>query len=69
MTAKIVFVAGMPGAAETARDLLPAGFELVIAVPRSAKFVEAIGDADYLVGFVDDLGSGPIKGIPKAGLA
>ncbi|MFP6758627.1 MAG: 2-hydroxyacid dehydrogenase [Alphaproteobacteria bacterium] len=55
MTAKIVFVAGMPGAAETARDLLPAGYELVIAVPGSADFVEAIGHADYLVGFVDDL--------------
>ena len=55
MTATIVFVAGIPGAAETARALLPPGFELVVGTPGSADFDAAIGEAEYLVGFVDNL--------------
>jgi phosphoglycerate dehydrogenase-like enzyme len=55
MPAKIVFVAALPGAVEAAREIAPAGFDLVVATPESAAFDSAIADAEYLVGFVDNL--------------
>ena len=53
MSAKIVFAGGFPGAGEAARELAPAGFDLTVAALRSPEFDVAIGDAEYLVGFVD----------------
>ena len=53
MGAGIVFAAGFPGAAEAARELAPAGFDLAEAAVGSPEFDIAVGDAEYLVGFVD----------------
>lgn len=55
MGKRIVFVSPFPDAADAARDLAPAGFELVVAASGSAEYEAAIGEADYLVGFVDPL--------------
>ena len=53
MSAKIVFAGGFPGAGEAARELAPAGFDLTVAALRSPEFDVAVGNAEYLVGFVD----------------
>jgi len=55
MANRIVFVSEFPDAAAVARDLAPAGFELVVAAGGSADYQAAIGDAEFLVGFVDPL--------------
>lgn len=55
MASKIVFVTQFPAAAEFARELVPAGYELVIAEAASAEYKAALADAEYLVGFVDML--------------
>jgi glyoxylate reductase/D-3-phosphoglycerate dehydrogenase len=54
MASKIVVVTP-PDAHEAAREMAPAGFELVIASPGSAEYTAAMRDAEYLVGFVDML--------------
>ena len=53
MGGRIVFVSAFPDAADAARDMAPAGFDLVIAEADSAEYRAALADADYLVGFVD----------------
>jgi phosphoglycerate dehydrogenase-like enzyme len=55
MAPKIVFVTQFPAAADSARDLSPAGFDLAIVEGRSAEYKAAMADAEYLVGFVDML--------------
>ncbi len=55
MGSKIVFVTQFPAAAEFARELVPAGYDLVIAEAASAEYKAALADAEYLVGFVDML--------------
>jgi glyoxylate reductase/D-3-phosphoglycerate dehydrogenase len=50
-----VFVSQFPDAAVTARELVPAGFELVVAAADSAEYRDALGEAEFLVGFVDPL--------------
>ncbi|MDE0942305.1 MAG: 2-hydroxyacid dehydrogenase [Alphaproteobacteria bacterium] len=56
MTAnKILFVSQFPAAIDFARELAPAGFELVVADAPSEAYTAALADADYLVGFVDML--------------
>ena len=55
MDPRIVFVTDFPVAADRAREMAPSGFELAVVPARSAEYVEAIKDAEYLVGFVDGL--------------
>ena len=55
MAPKIVFVTQFPAAADSARELAPKGFELIIAEARGAAYNAALEDAEYLVGFVDML--------------
>ena len=55
MAPRIVFVTQFPAAADSARELAPAGFDLVIAEARSAEYRDALAEAEYLVGFVDML--------------
>ncbi|MBT5192289.1 MAG: lactate dehydrogenase [Rhodospirillaceae bacterium] len=55
MAPKIVFVTQFPAAADSARDLAPKGFDLIIAEARSAEYTAALAEAEYLVGFVDML--------------
>ena len=56
MASKIVFITQFPAAADSARQLAPAGFDLVITDARSEEYGKALNDAEYLVGFVDMLG-------------
>ena len=55
MAPKIVFVTQFPAAADSARDLAPASFDIVIADAGSHAYNTAMTDAEYLVGFVDML--------------
>ena len=55
MASKIVFITQFPAAADSARQLAPAGFDLVITDAHSEEYGKALNDAEYLVGFVDML--------------
>ncbi len=55
MTPRIVFVTTFPDAADVARAMVPAGFELAVVPGGSAEYRAALADAEYLVGFVDAL--------------
>ena len=55
MQPRIVFVTMFPDAADAARDAAPSGFELAIVPAGSAEYLDAMRDAEYLVGFVDGL--------------
>ena len=53
MTETILFADHPPAAPETAREMAPKGFDLVVASPGSAEYQAALSHAGYLVGFVD----------------
>jgi len=55
MNPRIVFVTTFPDAADAARAMAPAGFDLAVVPGQSAAFREAMAAAEYLVGFVDAL--------------
>jgi len=55
MGPKIVFVTQFPAAADFAREMVPTGYDLVIAKPPGAEYQAALAEAEYLVGFVDML--------------
>ena len=55
MASPIVFVTPFPDAADRAVEMVPTGFELVVAAAGSDEYQSAIGDAEYLVGFVAGL--------------
>jgi len=55
MTARIVFVTPFPDAADLAREMAPDGFEMVVAKSDSSEYLDALADAQYLVGFVAGL--------------
>src|SRR4029077_20136095 len=54
MQPKIVLVTPAD-AHDMAREMVPPGFDMVIAQPRSPEYQAAIAEAEYLVGFVDML--------------
>ena len=55
MKPRIVFVTPFPDSADMARQMAPAGYEFVMASAGSPEYEAAIGDAEYLVGFVSGL--------------
>jgi len=55
MDPRIVFVTDFPDAADVAREMAPTGFDFVVAPAGGADYKEAMGEAEYLVGFVDGL--------------
>ena len=55
MTPRIVYVDSPFDHGEAVEELAPAGFELVRAKAGSPAYREALGEASYLVGFVDGL--------------
>ncbi|MEM7404251.1 MAG: 2-hydroxyacid dehydrogenase [Pseudomonadota bacterium] len=55
MSERILFVTPFPDAADSARDVAPDGFELIVAKAGSPEYREALADASYLVGFVASL--------------
>ena len=55
MSTKIAFVTNFPDAADAAREMTPSGFELMVVAEKSAEYVAAMKDAEFLVGFVDGL--------------
>ena len=58
-TPRIVLVTP-PDAHELAREMAPAGFELVITAPSRPDYAAALEPAEYLVGFVDMLVKEPL---------
>ena len=55
MSPRIVFVTDFPDAADAAREMVRSEFDFVVATARSPEYLEALRDAEYLVGFVDGL--------------
>ena len=55
MASRIVFITQFPAAADSARQLAPAGFDFVITDAYSEEYNKSLNDAEYLVGFVDML--------------
>ena len=55
MEPRIVYVTSPFDNGEAVEELAPAGFELVRAAAGSPAYREALGEASYLVGFVDAL--------------
>ena len=55
MEPRIVYVTSPFDYGEAVEELAPAGFELVRAATGSPAYREALGEASYLVGFVDSL--------------
>ena len=52
---KIVFVTPFPDSADMARQMVPLGYDLVVVSPQSSAYQEAIGETEYLMGFVSGL--------------
>ena len=55
MSERIVFVTPFPDAAQSAAEIAPDGFEMVVAKAHSPEYLTALANADYLVGFVAGL--------------
>jgi phosphoglycerate dehydrogenase-like enzyme len=55
MAPKILFVSEFPDAEAPARELAPDGFDFVLTPEDSAEYRETLGEAEYLIGFVDRL--------------
>ncbi len=55
MAPKILFVSEFPDAEGPAKALTPDGFDFVLAPEDSAEYRDALGEAEYLIGFVDRL--------------
>ncbi len=55
MPPKIAFVTNFPAAADFAREMAPADYHLNVVEARGADYQAMIGEAEYLVGFVDML--------------
>ena len=53
MQPRIVFVTNFPDAADAAREIVPSDFEFTVVPAKSAAYLKAMQDAEYLVGFVD----------------
>ena len=49
MSKRIVFVTTFPVAADFGRDMVPAGYDLVVTEAGSAEYKAALADAEYLV--------------------
>lgn len=52
MPAKILFTNISAEIVEHAREMSPAGFDLIVAAPGSAEYTAALPDAAYLLGNV-----------------
>ena len=55
MPSKILFANTCAELVETAREVSPSGFELIIAAPDSAEYVAAVPDAEYRLGIVQGM--------------
>ena len=55
MTSKIVFVTPFPDSAGAAVEMTPKGYDIIVAAKGTAEYDAAIGEAEYLVGFVAGL--------------
>ena len=52
---KILFVTPFPDSADMAREMAPRGFDFIVTKAHTPEYEKALGDADYLVGFVAGL--------------
>jgi phosphoglycerate dehydrogenase-like enzyme len=55
MPSKILFTSTADAIVQDARDLTPAGFELLVASPGSAAYTAALPEAEYLIGNVQGM--------------
>jgi phosphoglycerate dehydrogenase-like enzyme len=52
---KILFTNTSAEIVEDAREMSPVGFELIVAAPDSAEYVEALSDAEYVLSNVQGM--------------
>lgn len=50
MPSKVLFTHALDGVVQIARDMVPAGFELIATTPSSATYAAALPHAEYLIG-------------------
>jgi len=63
---KLVLMENPMAPAEMARDILPSGFEMVVARPGTPEFTAAMQDAEFLVGFATaNLNAAFFAGAPR----
>jgi phosphoglycerate dehydrogenase-like enzyme len=53
--AKILFTSTADEIVQDARDMLPEGYELIVAAPGNAAYTAALPEADYLIGNVQGM--------------
>jgi phosphoglycerate dehydrogenase-like enzyme len=52
MPSKVLLTATLPETVQDAQEMVPPGFELVVAAPGSADYTAALAEAEYLLGNV-----------------
>src|SRR5262249_12443205 len=52
---KILFTSTADEIVQDARDMLPEGYELIVAAPGSAAYAQGLAEADYLIGNVQGM--------------
>ncbi len=66
MVHKLILMENPMSPAEMAREILPKGFDMIVAKPGTPAFAEAVRDAEFLVGFASaNLDAGFYAGAPR----
>jgi glyoxylate reductase/D-3-phosphoglycerate dehydrogenase len=65
MPSRILFTNTAAEIVEDARELTPAGFELIVAAPGSAEYTAALPSADYLLGNVQGMDDAFYRAAPR----
>lgn len=65
MPSKILFTSTAAEIVEDAREMTPAGFELIVASPGSAEYTSALADAEYLLGNVQGMDDAFYRAAPR----
>lgn len=69
MPPRILFANTNSDAIQEAQAVAPAGFELVIAAPGTARYAEALSGTEYLLGNVDGMDDAFYRAAPRLRLA
>ena len=65
MPSKVLLVATLAETVQDAREMVPPGFELVVAAPGSAGYAAALAEADYLLGNVRGMDDAFYRAAPR----
>jgi phosphoglycerate dehydrogenase-like enzyme len=65
MSSKVLLVATLAETVQDAQEMLPPGFELVVAAPGSAGYAAALAEAEYLLGNVRGMDDAFYRAAPR----